>query len=106
MRGLYWTGIIVTLLLTPPSSWLQTAQAASETVCWGQDEDQCKVKGWNYTYFAPCGFLGHSGANPTAMTTYLCGSEPGGRPKGSVTNINVGNPGGQCGYSWFRVDCH
>jgi hypothetical protein len=105
MRGLYWTGIIA-LLLTSNSLGIQIAQAASEIVCWGEEETRCKVKGRDYTYFAPCGFLGHSGANPPAMIAYLCGTEAGGRPKGSATPINVGNPGGQCGYSWFRVDCN
>jgi hypothetical protein len=106
MRGLYLAGIIA-LLLTPNSSWLQIAKAQadrSEIVCWGDNEDRCKER--QYTYFAPCGFLGHSGANPPAMITYLCGSEPGGKPKGSSTSISVGNPGGKCGYAWFRVVCN
>ena len=105
MRGSYWAGIVALLLM--PNSSLQIARAQggrSEIVCWGENEERCSAR--EYTFHAPCGFLGHSGANPRAMILYLCGSAPGGVLKGSFTNISVGIPGGQCGYSWFRVVCN
>src|SRR5215467_14595551 len=103
MHVLLWTAI--GLLVTQVNPWwLRGAQAQRgevHVVCWGQDENSCKRR--PYTYFAPCGFLGHAGANPVAITRYLCGTGPDGTLKGTYANIDVGNPGGQCGYSWFEV---
>jgi len=105
MRGSYWAGIVALLLM--PNSSLQIAHAQgghSEIVCWGENENGCSAH--EYTYHAPCGFLGYGGANPRAMINYLCGSGPAGVLKGFATSISAPQPGGQCGYAWFRVVCN
>ena len=81
----------------------QTSQVY--VVCHGENEGVCQQHGM--TYFEHCGDdNGVGGADPVETTKYLCGTLPGGAPRGSHKNIDVGRGGGHCGYSWFEVRCY
>jgi len=75
MRGSYWAGIVALLLM--PNSSLQIAHAQgghSEIVCWGENENGCSAH--EYTYHAPCGFLGYGGARRSIVTVARTRCEP------------------------------
>jgi hypothetical protein len=81
----------------------QEQQAPQQyAICYGEFEELCKrhpydtfIKGPE-TPFDPNG----------AIAANLCGTEPGGRPKGTWQPTIGSIPGNCCGYAWGLITCH